>query len=74
MLSMQPRLQSSWLRDKPSESSSILTAGTAGTRAVAAIGIAYRCPLHMMNNVAMLSRRVCGKRGKSEAHRKNDRR
>jgi hypothetical protein len=39
-LSMQPRLQSSRLRDNPSELSSTLT---AGTKAVALLGIACRC-------------------------------
>ena len=43
-LSMQPRLHSSRLRVKPSESSSSLTAGvTPGANAVAVMGIAYRC-------------------------------
>jgi len=39
-LSMQPRLQSSRLRDKPPESSPTLA---AGTKAVALLGITYRC-------------------------------
>ena len=43
-LSMQPRLHSSRLRVKPSESSSSLTAGvTPGANAVAVTRIAYRC-------------------------------